>query len=106
MHIFVDEGFLPSILEFCYKKITDPEAYVTSFERFLIQCMILFKSVLECKEYKSSNTGRVVGDTVITLEQTKNNIAREAEDILKSLMVNERVVLLCNVLIRRYVSCT
>lgn len=99
---FSSQYVLPPILEFCYKKITDPEAYVTSFERFLIQCMILFKSVLECKEYKSSNTGRVVGDTVITLEQTKNNIAREAEDILKSLMVNERVVLLCNVLIRRY----
>ena len=66
--------------------------------------MILFKSVLECKEYKSNNTGRVVGDIVIELEQTKNNISREAEDMLKSLMVNEHVVLLCSVLIRRYLE--
>lgn len=103
---FSNQFVLPPILEFCYKKITDPEAYVSSFDRFLIRCMILFKSVLECKEYKSSNTGRVVGDNIITLEQAKNNIAREAEDILKSLMVSEHVVLLCNVLIRRYADGT
>eukprot|EP01018_Ginkgo_biloba_P021402 Gb_10008 [translate_table: standard] len=100
---FSSQLVLPPILDFCYKKITDPEAYTGSFDRFLIQCMILFKHVLECKEYKPNNIGRVVGETVITLEQTKKNITREAEDILKSLMVQERVVLLCNILIRRYV---
>ncbi|XP_057824503.2 uncharacterized protein LOC131036604 isoform X2 [Cryptomeria japonica] len=99
---FSNQNVLPSILDFCYKQITDPEPYIVSFESFLIQCMILFKSVLECKDYKSSNAGRVVGDTVVTLDQAKNNIAREAEKIVKSLMVGERVALLCNVLIRRY----
>ena len=64
--------------------------------------MTLFKSVRECKEYKSNNSGHAVGNIVITLGQTKNNIAREAEGILKSFMINERVGLLCSVLIRRY----
>ena len=44
--------------------------------------MFLFKYIRECKEYKSINTGRVVGDTVITLEQGKNDTARETRDIL------------------------
>ena len=58
--------------------------------------------MLECKEYKSNNCGHAVGNIVITLGQTKNNISREAEGILKLLMINERVGLLCSVIIRRY----
>ncbi|PON51218.1 Coatomer beta subunit [Parasponia andersonii] len=83
-------------------KITDPEPDVLSFEQFLIQCMVMVKSVLECKEYKRSLTGRVMEENGVTLEQMKKNISNAVNGVLTSLMPSDRILLLCNVLIRRY----
>lgn len=88
-------------MNFCLNKITNPEPEILPFEQFLIQCMVMVKSVLECKEYKPSLTGRVIDDNGVTLDQMKKNISRVVGDSLSSLLPNERVVLLCNVLIRR-----
>ncbi|MED6196256.1 hypothetical protein PIB30_045785 [Stylosanthes scabra] len=79
-----------------------PEQYVLSFEQFLIQCMVMIKNILECTEYKPSFTGRVMDENGVTLEQMKKNISSAVGGILNSLLPNERIVLLCNVLIRRY----
>ncbi|CAL5403262.1 unnamed protein product [Camellia sinensis] len=68
---FGDKSVLPPVMDFCLNKITDPEPDVMSFEQFLIQCMKLVKSVLECKEYKPSLTGRVMDENAVTLEQMK-----------------------------------
>lgn len=86
---------------FCLSKITNPEPEILPFEQFLIQCMVMVKSVLECKEYKPSLTGRVIDDNGVTLDQMKKNISSVVGDSLSSLLPNERVVSLCNVLIRR-----
>ncbi|KAL9250471.1 Importin-11-like protein [Drosera capensis] len=99
---FSDEGVLPPILDFCINKIINPEAGIISYEHFCIQCMIMVKSVLECKEYQRSLTGHVVDETAITLEQAKKNISAAVSALLASLFPNDRVILLCNILIRRY----
>ncbi|THG19731.1 hypothetical protein TEA_028283 [Camellia sinensis var. sinensis] len=99
---FGDKSVLPPVMDFCLNKITDPEPDVMSFEQFLIQCMKLVKSVLECKEYKPSLTGRVMDENGVTLEQMKKNVSSVAAGVVTSLLPSDRVVLLCNVLIRRY----
>lgn len=80
----------------------DPKANVMSFEEFIIQCMIMVKSLLECKEYKQSLTGRVVDENGVSPEQMKKNISAVIGSLLLSLLPSDRIVLLCNVLIRRY----
>ncbi|KAK1581213.1 hypothetical protein Q3G72_004054 [Acer saccharum] len=82
-------------------KITDPEPDIFSFEQFLSQCMVMVKSVLECKDYKPSLTGQVIDENGVTLEQRKKNISNVVGGVLTSLLPSERIVLLCNVLIRR-----
>ncbi|OUZ99130.1 Importin-beta [Macleaya cordata] len=99
---FGDKCVLPPVMDFCMNRITNPELEVGSFEQFLIQCMVMVKSILECKEYKPSLTGRVINESGNTLEQMKKNISIAVVDILTSLLPSERVVLLCNILIRRY----
>ncbi|KAL6291861.1 hypothetical protein ACE6H2_000003 [Prunus campanulata] len=99
---FSDKCVLPTVVDFCLKKITEPEPDVLSFEQFLIQCMVMVKCVLECKEYKPSLTGRVMDENVVTLEQMKKNISGAVSGVLTSLMTSERMVVLCNILIRRY----
>ncbi|GMP51300.1 hypothetical protein CsSME_00017580 [Camellia sinensis var. sinensis] len=99
---FGDKSVLPPVMDFCLNKITDPEPDVMSFEQFLIQCMKLVKSVLECKEYKPSLTGRVMDENGVTLEQMRKNVSSVAAGVVTSLLPSDRVVLLCNVLIRRY----
>lgn len=98
---FGDKSVLPPVMDFCLNKITDPEPDLLSFEQFLIQCMVMVKSVLECKEYKRSLTGRVMDENGITLEQMKKNISNVVGGVLTSLLPSERIILLCNVLIRR-----
>lgn len=88
-------------MDFCLNKISDPEPEAILFEQFLIQCMSMVKSVLECKEYKPSLTGRVMDENVVTLEQMKKNISSVVSGVLNSLLSSDRVVLLCNLLIRR-----
>lgn len=98
---FGDKNVLLPVMEFCLNKITDPGTEL-SFEQFLIQCMVMVKCVLECKEYKRSLTGRVVDENRISQEQIKKNISSAVGGVLTSLLPNERIILLCNVLIRRY----
>lgn len=98
---FGDKSVLPPVINFCLNKITDPEPYVLSFEQFLIQCMVMVKNTLECKEYKPSVTGRVVDESGMTLEQMKKNISSAVGGVLNSLLPADRVVHLCGVLIRR-----
>lgn len=99
---FGDKCVLQPVLNFCLNKITDPEPDILSFEEFLIKCMVMVKSVLECKEYKPSLTGRVMEENGVTLEQMKKNLSNAVAGVLTSLLPNERIILLCNVLIRRY----
>ncbi|XP_020553660.1 importin-11 isoform X2 [Sesamum indicum] len=99
---FGDQSVLWPVVDFCLNKITDPEPDVLSFEEFLIQCMSMMKSVLECREYKPFLTGRVMDDNRVTLQEMKKNVSAAAAGVLASLLPSERVVLLCNILIRRY----
>lgn len=98
---FGDKCVLPLIIEFCLSKIIDPEQHIISFEQFLIQCMVMVKTILESKEYKTSLTGRVVDENRLSFEQTKQNISSTVAGLLTSLLPTDRVVHLCNVLIRR-----
>ncbi|KHN20330.1 Importin-11 [Glycine soja] len=99
---FGDKFVLSSVLDFCLNRITDPEPYLLSFEQFLIQCMVMIKNILECKEYKPSLTGRVMDENGVTLELMKKNISSAVGGVLTSLLPTERIVHLCNVLISRY----
>lgn len=99
---FGDKSVLTPVIDFCLNKITDPGPDVLSFEQFLIQCMSMVKTVLECKEYKPNLTGRVMGENGVTFEQMKENMSNLVAGVLTSLLPSERVVILCNVLIRRY----
>ncbi|KAK7339912.1 hypothetical protein VNO77_20599 [Canavalia gladiata] len=99
---FGDKFVLSSVMDFCLNRITDPEPYLLSYEQFLIQCMVMIKNILECKEYKPSLTGRVMDENGVTLEMMKKNISSAVGGVLTSLLPNERIVHLCNVLITRY----
>lgn len=101
---FGDQTVLPAIVDFSLNKITNAEPTVSFFEQFLIQCMVLVKSVLECKEYRPSLTGRVINESEdsLSLEQRKKNISTAVADILKTILPSDHVILLCNILIRRY----
>nr|XP_009380704.1 PREDICTED: importin-11 isoform X1 [Musa acuminata subsp. malaccensis] len=101
---FGDQAILPAIVDFSLNKITNAEPTVSFFEQFLIQCMVLVKSVLECKEYRPSLTGRVINESEgsLSLEQRKKNISTAVAGILKTILPSDHVILLCNILIRRY----
>ncbi|MCD7447548.1 hypothetical protein HAX54_031577 [Datura stramonium] len=99
---FGDKCVLPLVMEFCLSKILDPEPQIMSSEQFMIQCMVMVKTILEGKEYKTNMTGRVVDENRVTFEQMKQNISSTVAGLLTSLLPTDRVVLLCNVLIRRY----
>ncbi|XP_057512772.1 uncharacterized protein LOC130794820 isoform X2 [Actinidia eriantha] len=99
---FGDKSVLSPVMDFCLIKITDPGPDIMSFEQFLIQCMKLVKCVLECKEYKPSMTGRVTDESGVTFEQMKKNVSSAVAGVVTSLLPSDRVVFLCNVLIRRY----
>lgn len=99
---FGDNCVLPVVIDFCLKNIMESDPDLMSFDQFLIQCMKLVKCVLECKEYKPSLTGRVTDETGATFEQMKKNASSVAAGVLASLFPGDQVVLLCNVLIRRY----
>lgn len=98
---FSDQTILTPILEFCYRTITDPDAYVCSFDRFLIHCMIFVKTVLQCTEYRLSNHEHLVG-AIARMEELKISFSQQAQTILENFMNSERIVLLCKSLIQRY----
>ncbi|KAL3617480.1 hypothetical protein CASFOL_037801 [Castilleja foliolosa] len=99
---FGDQSVLWHVVDFCLNKITNPEPDTLSFEEFLIQCMSMMKSILECKEYKPTFTGRVMDDNRVTLQEVKKNVSSAVAGVLASLLPSDRVVILCNILIRRY----
>eukprot|EP00250_Pteridium_aquilinum_P001245 c11455_g1_i1 orf=570-3623(-) len=105
-YTFSDSTILPPVLDFSYRMITEPQNLVDSFEQLLIQSMILVQTVVQCKEYAVTGTGRVVGTTTATLQEAKETLGRKAQEILKSLLDNQRVLLLCEVLVRRYFTLT
>ncbi|OAY74305.1 Importin-11 [Ananas comosus] len=77
-------------------------AFLSAVQSFLPY----LKTILECKEYKPSLTGRVInemGDS-LTLEDRKKSISAAVSGILKNILPNDRVILLCNTLIRSYIS--
>ncbi|KAF9597980.1 hypothetical protein IFM89_023465 [Coptis chinensis] len=96
---FGDECVLRPVMDFCLARITNPEQEIESFEQFQIQCMIMVKTILECKEYKPSLIGRVINENGVSREQMKKVAVC---DVLASLLPGDRVVFLCNILIRRY----
>ncbi|XP_075486233.1 uncharacterized protein LOC142525826 isoform X1 [Primulina tabacum] len=99
---FGDKSVLWPVVDFCLNKITNPEPDIVSFQDFLIQCMSMMKSILECKDYKTIMTGRVIDDNQMTFQEMKKNVSSTVAGVLASLLPSERVVLLCNILIRRY----
>lgn len=99
---FGDKSVLPPIMDFCLTKIINPEQALNSFDQFLIQCMVLVKSLLECKEYKPKLIGRVRNGSGNSLEERKQHISTVIADMLVAVLPSERAVLLCNILIRRY----
>lgn len=105
-YTFSDSTILPSVLDLSYRMITEPQNYGDSFEQLLIQCMIFIQTVIQCKEYTVIGTGRVVGQTTATIQEARETLARKAEEILKSLLNNQRVLLLCDILVRRYFMLT
>lgn len=99
---FGDKSVLWPVVDFCLNKITNPEPDTVLFQDFLIQCMSMVKSILECKDYKPVMTGRVMDDNRMTFQEMKKNVSSTVAGALASLLPSERVVLLCNILIRRY----
>ncbi|VFQ89326.1 unnamed protein product [Cuscuta campestris] len=99
---FGDKCVLQLVVDCCVNKIVDPDQHLMSFDQFLIQCMIMLKTVLACNEYKAPLTGRVVDDNGLTFEQMKKNMSSSRAELLASLFPRDRVILLCNILIRRY----
>lgn len=99
---FSNRAVLPPVLEFCYIHITEPKEENLPFEVFLIKCMIFLQNVIECVAYRPNKSGRVVGQSTPTLEEAKGNLARQAEEILVSLLDKQRLVVLCEIIIRRY----
>ncbi|MCO5560305.1 hypothetical protein L7F22_013917 [Adiantum nelumboides] len=100
-YTFSDNSILPPVLEFSYRMIAEPQTSVDSFDQLLIQSMVFIQTILQCKEYTVSGIGRVVGSST-TLQDMKETLGRKAEAIKKSLLDNQRVLLLCEVLVRRY----
>ncbi|KAG0500826.1 hypothetical protein HPP92_000898 [Vanilla planifolia] len=97
---FGDENVLPVILDFCLNKIINPEQELAPFDEFRIQCMVLIKSILECKEYKPSPTGRVINGSEDSLENRKKGISTAVVDMIKAVFPSERVILLCNIFVQ------
>eukprot|EP00249_Psilotum_nudum_P007668 c20733_g1_i1 orf=1506-4013(-) len=103
---FSDRSVIPPVLDFCYKVITEPQGYDDSFEQFLIQCMIFVQTVVQCKEYRPAEMGCVVGQATITMEERKKNLAKQAMEIVTTLLDKEHLLVLCDILVRRYFMLT
>lgn len=101
---FSNRTVLPLVLEFCYIQITEPKEENVHLETFLIKCMIFLQSVIQCVAYRPNKSGRVVGQSTPTLEEAKGNLARQAEEIVMSRLGKQRLVVLCEILVRRYIN--
>nr|XP_017243835.1 PREDICTED: importin-11-like isoform X2 [Daucus carota subsp. sativus] len=99
---FGDKCVLPLVIDFTLNTITDPGPELMSFEKYIIQCMSMVKTILECKEYKLNLTGRVMGENGVTFEKIKESMSSHVAGVISSLLPSDRVVILCNILIRRY----
>jgi hypothetical protein len=103
-YTFIDGTILPPLLQLCYLLITEPQNYADSFEQLLIYSMIFIQTIIQCKEYTVMGTGRVLGQTNATIEEAKEALARKAEGTLKSLLDEQHILLLCDILVRRLAS--
>ncbi|KAF0935951.1 hypothetical protein E2562_037441 [Oryza meyeriana var. granulata] len=103
---FAHETVLPVVVDFCLTMITNPEQADTPFEEFLVQCMVLVKLVLESQEYKPGRTGHAaIGSSEhASFDQINNNLSATASSMVVSVLPADRIMLLCNILIRRYYS--
>lgn len=101
---FGDKCVLPLVIDFTLNTITDPGPELMSFEEYIIQCMSMVKTILECKEYKLNLTGRVMGENGVTFEKIKESMSSHVAGVISSLLPSDRVVILCNILIRRYLQ--
>ncbi|XP_024543668.1 importin-11 [Selaginella moellendorffii] len=103
---FSSELVLPPVLNFACDQITEQKWDTDLFEPFLMRCMHCVQQVLQCKAYRPSKTGRVLGEISLTRDETKAKLARQAEQLLSSLLDKKRVLLLCETLLRRYLVYT
>lgn len=99
---FSEEQVLSPTLEFCLNKVMNPEPPLLASEHFLIQCMVMVMSVVDCIHYKPMITGSVINGSVVSVEERKKNFAKVVDVMLKSILTGDRIVFLCNILIRRY----
>jgi hypothetical protein len=97
---FSNKSVLPPVLEFCFVQVTE-HSDASMFEHFVIKCMLFIQSVIQCVAYRSIKSGRVIGQTTQSMEETKGNLAGQAEVILQSLLDKQRLVLLTEILVRR-----
>eukprot|EP00850_Spirogloea_muscicola_P009002 SM000049S16773 [mRNA] locus=s49:579453:591318:+ [translate_table: standard] len=112
---FSNAAVLPPVLRFVLEQVTAAAAATTPVpERFLIQCMIFLQAVLKCLAYKQPKAGRVVkmpNAAPATLpatgaagevEEAQWRLAEQAQKLMRSVLDDAAVVLLCNVLVQRY----
>ncbi|KAL5219327.1 hypothetical protein ABZP36_020011 [Zizania latifolia] len=107
---FAHVNVLPVAVDFCLTVITHPEYADKSSEDFLVQCMVLVNLVLECREYNPCRMriGHVIIETSehTSLDQRKIKLSDAASSMVESVLPADRIILLCNVLIRRYLIYT
>ena len=98
---FSSEPVMLPALAFCYAQVTEGQAGVeTTFEPFLIHCLILLQNVLKSVAYKQPKTGGVVGETP-TLQQTKARLSAQGLAIVETFYDREKVVALASILVER-----
>eukprot|EP00850_Spirogloea_muscicola_P008802 SM000048S16514 [mRNA] locus=s48:162009:170563:+ [translate_table: standard] len=112
---FSNAAVLPPVLQFVLEQVTAVAAATTPVpERFLIQCMIFLQAVLKCLAYKQPKAGRVVKmpnaapailpatGAAEEVEEAQWRLAEQAQKLMRSVLDDAAVVLLCNVLVQRY----
>eukprot|EP00850_Spirogloea_muscicola_P012417 SM000080S22932 [mRNA] locus=s80:226582:234777:+ [translate_table: standard] len=111
---FSNAAVLPPVLQFVLEQVTAAAASTTPVpERFLIQCMIFLQAVLKCLAYKQPKAGRVVKmpnaasatlsatGAAEVVEEAQWRLAEQAQKLMRSVLDDAAVVLLCNVLVQR-----
>lgn len=98
---FSNKRVLPPVLDFCYIQVTKQSGDSNIFEHLLIKCMLFIQSVIQCVAYRANKSGRVIGQSTQSMEETKGNLAGQAEEIIQSLLDKHRLVLLAEILVRR-----
>lgn len=98
---FSNKAVLPPVLQFCFRQVAEEKWEHDCFEQFVIQCMTFIQSVVQCTAYWPTKSGRVVGALGPSIEETKCALAKQAEETVRTLLNNEHLVVLCDVLVKR-----